>query len=204
MIIYLRGARRTSQPVQSVISPGVQPSLILILIPAAPRRARVRAVCAVCAARGTLGVSVVGGHLANLCNLWCCNWKSGRYWQGIKHSQYRLYIEFRMVHGTNPHYAAGLLLQIAVIMGLQGVAPQPNATNHTPSPHPAPGGGPERMDETPLEQWFHDQWHQILISGGAVALIVLAACVVMHLRDRRRMSDYSEPSEPLWSLQGAE
>lgn len=46
--------------------------------------------------------------------------------------------------------------------------------------------------------WFDDTVHQLYVSGGAVALIVLVACVVMHLRDRRRRRDNSEPSEQLW------
>ena len=71
-----------------------------------------------------------------------------------------------------------VLLQLALALSLQGVAPQPNATNHTPAPPPAPADQPG--GDTALEQWFHDQYHQMMISGGAVALIVLAACVATH------------------------
>jgi len=98
-----------------------------------------------------------------------------------------------------------VLLQISLALSLQGVAPQPNATNHTPTPPPGPHEPAETRD---WHTWFQDQTHQFFISSGAVAFVLLAACVVMLVRDRRRRrddyDDYSDPSEPLWSPQGAE
>ena len=97
-----------------------------------------------------------------------------------------------------------VLLQVALALSLNGVAPQPNATNHTPARPPANQPG-----DTALEQWARDPLHQLMITGSAAALIVLVACILMHLKDRRRRGDDDDdddddddgPSEPLWRSQ---